>query len=73
MADYLMPGMNGGEFVAAARELNPRIPVLIATGYADMTEVEKLVGAQSVLKKPFDLETLNAAGGENSRAGARKF
>lgn len=61
MADYLMPGMNGTDFVAAARKLNPKIPVLIATGYADMTEVERSVGAQSVLKKPFDLETLNAA------------
>ncbi|MBV7541155.1 response regulator [Acidovorax sp. sic0104] len=63
MVDYLMPGMNGAEFIAAARELYPKIPVLMATGYADMAEVEKLVGAQSVLKKPFDLETLNAAVG----------
>lgn len=63
MADYLMPGMNGAEFIAAAREIHPQIPVLVATGYADMAEVEKLVGVQSILKKPFDLETLNAAVG----------
>ena len=63
MADYLMPGMNGAEFIAAAREIYPHIPVLVATGYADMAEVEKLVGTQSILKKPFDLETLNAAVG----------
>jgi len=63
MADYLMPGMNGAEFIAAARQLYPEIPVLMATGYADMAEVERLVGVQSVLKKPFDLETLNAAVG----------
>ena len=61
MADYLMPGMNGAEFIIAARTLYPQIPVLVATGYADMAEVERLVGAQSILKKPFDLETLNAA------------
>ncbi len=71
MADYLMPGMNGAEFIAAARKLYPGIPVLMATGYADMAEVEKLVGAQSVLKKPFDLETLNTAvGTELARARA---
>ncbi len=69
MADYLMPGMNGVEFITAARQLYPGIPVLMATGYADMAEVEKLIGAQSVLKKPFDLETLNAAvGTELARA-----
>lgn len=72
MADYLMPGMNGAEFIAAARRLYPRIPVLVATGYADMAEVERLVGTESILKKPFDLETLNAAvGAELARTGGR--
>ena len=72
MADYLMPGMNGAEFITAARQIYPGIPVLMATGYADMAEVEKLVGVQSVLKKPFDLETLNAAvGNELARARAQ--
>ena len=72
MADYLMPGMNGAEFIVAARGIYPQIPVLVATGYADMAEVEKLVGAQSILKKPFDLETLNAAVGmELARGRAR--
>ena len=72
MADYLMPGMNGAEFIAAARQIYPDIPVLVATGYADMAEVERLVGTESILKKPFDLETLNAAvGAELARAKAR--
>jgi signal transduction histidine kinase/CheY-like chemotaxis protein len=61
LADYLMPGMNGAEFIAAARLIYPGIPVLVATGYADMAEVERLVGSPSILKKPFDLETLNTA------------
>ena len=69
MADYLMPGMNGAEFIVAAREIYPQIPVLVATGYADMAEVEKLVGTQSILKKPFDLETLNAAVGQELARG----
>ncbi len=61
MVDYLMPGMNGAELVVAARRLYPQIPVLVATGYADMAEVQKVVGPQSVLRKPFDLETLSGA------------
>ena len=69
MSDYLMPGMNGAQFIAAARQINPKIPVLVATGHADMAEVEKLVGVQSVLKKPFDLETLNAAVGNELARG----
>jgi signal transduction histidine kinase len=72
MSDYLMPGMNGAQFIAAARQIYPQIPVLVATGHADMAEVEKLVGVQSVLKKPFDLETLNAAvGSELARGRSR--
>ena len=59
--------------VAAARELYPDIPILLSTGYADMADVEKVVGAQSVLRKPFDLETLgNAVGDELARASARR-
>ena len=70
MSDYLMPGMNGAQFIAAARLIHPDIPVLVATGHADMAEVEKLVGVQSVLKKPFDLETLNAAVGSELARGS---
>ena len=61
MVDYLMPGMTGAEMVAQVRTMHPQMPVLMATGYADMAEVEKVVGAPSVLKKPFDLEALSAA------------
>ena len=61
MADFLMPGMNGAELIAQARRLYPRLPILLATGYADMAEVEKVVGAQAVLSKPFDLEALGTA------------
>lgn len=61
MVDYLMPGMNGAELVTLARQLYPQIRILLATGYADMTEVERVVDAASVLTKPFDLETLSHA------------
>ncbi|WPB56960.1 response regulator [Xylophilus sp. GOD-11R] len=61
LVDYLMPGMNGAELITAARRLHPGMPILLATGYADMAQVEKVIGRQSVLAKPFDLETLGAA------------
>lgn len=72
MVDYMMPGMNGARLAAEALQLYPQMPILVATGYADMAEVEQVVGAQSVLKKPFDLETLGSAvGQELARRPAR--
>ena len=61
LVDYLMPRMNGAELIARARRLYHDIPILLATGYADMSEVERLIGPQSVLAKPFDVDTLGKA------------
>ncbi|MCO5132513.1 MAG: PAS domain-containing protein [Xanthobacteraceae bacterium] len=38
MTDHLMPGMTGIELAAASRQVRPRLPVLLATGYADLPE-----------------------------------
>ena len=61
LVDYLMPHMNGAELIAHAQKLYNDIPILMATGYADMNAVERLIGPQSVLAKPFDLDTLGSA------------
>ncbi len=36
ITDYSMPKMTGGELAAAARALYPKLPILIATGYAEL-------------------------------------
>ena len=36
VTDYAMPGMTGLELASAARELRPGLPVLLATGYAEL-------------------------------------
>src|SRR6201999_163465 len=36
IVDFAMPGMNGVEVVAEARVRAPNLPILLATGYADM-------------------------------------
>jgi PAS domain S-box-containing protein len=36
ITDYSMPGMNGAELGKAARELFPALPILVASGYADL-------------------------------------
>jgi signal transduction histidine kinase/ActR/RegA family two-component response regulator len=58
IADYAMPGMNGAEVIHKAHELLPDLPVILATGYADMAEVGRVLGTQSILSKPFDIATL---------------
>lgn len=61
MVDYAMPGLNGAEVIARAREMVGDIPVILATGYADMAEVGRVLGTQSILIKPFDISTLASA------------
>ncbi|WP_029077653.1 hybrid sensor histidine kinase/response regulator [Bradyrhizobium sp. th.b2] len=38
MTDHVMPGMTGIELAAAARKLRPQLPVLLATGYAELPD-----------------------------------
>ncbi len=38
ITDYSMPRMNGGELSRHARELRPSLPILLATGYAELPE-----------------------------------
>lgn len=73
LVDYLMPHMNGAELITHAQAMYSDIPILMATGYADMKAVEQLIGPQSVLTKPFDLDTLGAAvSQELKRKNARR-
>ena len=61
VVDYAMPGLNGAEVIAKARSMVGEIPVILATGYADMAQVGRVLGTQSILIKPFDISTLAAA------------
>jgi signal transduction histidine kinase/ActR/RegA family two-component response regulator len=61
IVDYAMPLMNGADVIKAARAQRPGLPVVLATGYADMAEVGLVVGTQSILTKPFDISALQQA------------
>jgi CheY-like chemotaxis protein len=61
LTDYMMPGMTGAELVVKAREMFPRLPALVATGYADMEDIEHSIGKGAVLRKPFEMTELGAA------------
>ena len=61
VVDYAMPDMTGAEVISKARELVGDLPVILATGYADMAAVERLAGRPAILRKPFDINSLGAA------------
>jgi signal transduction histidine kinase/ActR/RegA family two-component response regulator len=61
IVDYAMPGMNGVEVIQAARTVAPDLPILMATGYADMRAVSRVIGPEQVLRKPFQIADLEQA------------
>jgi PAS domain S-box-containing protein len=58
IVDFAMPGLNGAAVAAEARRRQPGLPVILVTGYADTKAVERVVGMESILRKPFKVEDL---------------
>lgn len=56
ISDVRMPNGNGIDLLKAIRAKHPTLPiVLLATGFADLTEPEALqMGAYALLEKPID-------------------
>ena len=61
IVDYAMPGMTGVDLVLRARAVAPGVPIILATGYADMEAVDRVMPTESVLRKPFRLAELGVA------------
>ncbi len=61
VVDYAMPDMTGAEVISEARKMVGDVPVILATGYADMAAVERLAGKPRILRKPFDIAQLGDA------------
>ncbi len=61
ISDYLMPEMDGISFLAEVRKINPKIPRIILTGYADKENAIKAikeVGRFQYIEKPWETEDL---------------
>jgi len=58
--DMNMPKMDGAKAFAEIRTLFPKMPILIATGYAEDDVVRQLqqTGTSAVLVKPYDADIL---------------
>ncbi len=61
IVDYAMPGLNGVDVINEARRTAPSLPIILATGYADMDAVHRTIDPSRVLRKPFQISDLEAA------------
>ena len=56
ITDYAMPGMTGLQLAEAARRLRPDLPILLATGYADLPATRRFELPR--LSKPYQQKQL---------------
>ena len=71
VTDMRMPAMGGADLVHAVRRLDPGLPALVVTGYAQdqALEAARREGLVAVLEKPVPLERLLALLGAARRDG----
>jgi YesN/AraC family two-component response regulator len=57
ISDLLMTEMNGIELLRSLKRINPRVPVIIVTGYGTLDDAIEAIhlGAEDFIKKPFDI------------------
>jgi CheY-like chemotaxis protein len=67
LTDHVMPGMTGVQLAREIRSRWPELPIILATGCADLPDIEELHLAR--LDKPYDLDTLAAAIAELTHTG----
>ena len=56
LADLRMPGMDGMELMRKAKDLDPELPVVLITGFAEVRGAVEAIraGAHDFLAKPFE-------------------
>lgn len=59
ITDYAMPHMNGRDLALAVQKLNPKMPIILATGYAELPSGEAFTFER--LSKPYSEKDLAAA------------
>jgi CheY-like chemotaxis protein len=62
ITDFLMPILNGIEFVKQLRSLQPQIPIIFMTGYLSAISDKKIVDeVAEILAKPFEPRVLRSS------------
>ena len=62
MLDLCMPGITGMEVMQKAHEIQPKLPIIVISGWADEELARKALrmGAYDFLLKPFDMKTVES-------------
>lgn len=64
ISDWLMPGMNGDEFIMKVRAADPQVRTILVSGQTDENQLELLKGSGMLdlfINKPWDDKTLAAS------------
>ncbi|MBW2102703.1 MAG: response regulator, partial [Deltaproteobacteria bacterium] len=58
--DMIMPGMGGAETFTALQEIDPRVCVLLSSGYSEDGQARRILeqGCRGFIQKPFNVRTL---------------
>jgi len=59
--DMIMPDMGGGETYDKLKEINPKVKVLLASGYSIDGQASEILarGCNGFIQKPFHMENLS--------------
>ena len=58
VTDQTMPGMTGGELLAAVQKCRPGMPVILCTGFSDKISGPDSRDGYDLPDKPYDMNTL---------------
>jgi response regulator RpfG family c-di-GMP phosphodiesterase len=64
VSDFMMPGINGAQFLAAARKVAPTTTRMLLTGHANLADAARTINEGQVFRmllKPVDQDTMVAA------------
>jgi CheY-like chemotaxis protein len=58
LVDFAMAGMTGLDVIREVRCIEPTLPTILATGYAEMDSIEQAASSIRILRKPFQIDQL---------------
>jgi signal transduction histidine kinase/ActR/RegA family two-component response regulator len=61
LVDFAMAGMTGVDVIKEVQKIEPTLPTILATGYAETELIERVAGPIRILRKPFQIDQLAGA------------